>query len=301
MEQSTTGQRADVEEQPEVAAKDAEQPAEPAFRGQIAIIGAGSIGESLLAGLVASGIDPKRITATNRTAERGQELAERYGVQVTDDNNGAVSEADVVFLCVKPYQILELLDEVSTDIAEADTQPVLVSMAAGICLHAMEEAVSSAGAPIVRVMPNTPMLVGKGVLAAAFGRFVDDEQRAQIAELLSAAGTFVEVEEHQLDAVTALSGSGPAYFFLLAEALVDAGVSLGLSRDLATQLASATAAGAGAMLEETPDPAALRAGVSSPAGTTVAAIRELEESGLRGALYRATEACAERSAEMGRK
>ncbi len=297
MEQSTTGQRVDVEKQPEAAA----EPVEPAFRGQIAIIGAGSIGESLLAGLVASGIDPKRITATNRTAERGQELADRYGVQVTDDNNGAVSEADVVFLCVKPYQILELLEEVSTDIAEADTQPVLVSMAAGIALHAMEEAVSSAGAPIVRVMPNTPMLVGKGVLAAAFGRFVDDEQRAQIAELLSAAGTFVEVEEHQLDAVTALSGSGPAYFFLLAEALVDAGVSLGLPRDLAAELASATAAGAGAMLEETPDPAALRAGVSSPAGTTVAAIRELEESGLRGALYRATEACAERSAEMGRK
>ena len=301
MEHSTTMSTSTATNEREEAAEQQAEPSAPAFRGRIAIVGAGSIGESLLAGLVASGIDPKRITATNRTAERGQELAERYGVQVTDDNNGAVAEADVVFLCVKPHQILELLEDVSTDIADADTQPVLVSMAAGICLHAMEEAVSSAGAPIVRVMPNTPMLVGKGVLAAAFGRFVDDEQREQIAELLSAAGTYVEVKESQLDAVTALSGSGPAYFFLLAEALVDAGVSLGLPRDLAAELASATAAGAGAMLERTPDPAALRAGVSSPAGTTVAAIRELEESGLRGALYRATEACAERSAEMGRK
>ena len=120
-----------------------------------------------------------------------------------------------------------------------------------------------------------------------------------IAYPLVAAGKLVEVKEKQMDAVTALSGSGPAYFFLVAEALVDAGVSLGLPRDLATELASATAAGAGAMLEGEQTPAELRAGVSSPAGTTVAAIRELEESGLRGAFYRATEACANRSAEIG--
>lgn len=301
MERSTVPTDAkDPQTEKDAAATKAE-PVEPDFRGHVAILGAGSIGESLLAGLVASGFDPKHITATNRTESRRDELAERYGVNVSDDNNAAVADSDVVFLCVKPNQVLEVLDEVSTDVADADTQPVLVSMAAGICLHTMEEAVSSAGAPIVRVMPNTPMLVGKGVLAAAFGRFVDDDQRAVIAELLGAAGKFVEVEEKQMDAVTAVSGSGPAYFFLLAEALVDAGVSLGLPRDLATELASATAAGAGAMLEETPDPAGLRAGVSSPAGTTVAAIRELEESGLRGALYRAAEACATRSAEMGRK
>ncbi len=271
----------------------------PSFQGKIALLGAGSIGEALLSGLVASGIDPKQITATNRTAARRDELADRYGVNVTDDNNGAVSESQVAFLCVKPDQILGLIEDISTDIADSDSATVLVSMAAGISLQAMEEAVSAAGTPIVRVMPNTPMLVGKGVLAAAFGRFVDDEQHAAISELLSAAGKLVEVKEKQMDAVTALSGSGPAYFFLVAEALVDAGVSLGLPRDLATELASATAAGAGAMLEGEQTPTELRAGVSSPAGTTVAAIRELEESGLRGAFYRATEACANRSAEIG--
>ena len=156
-----------------------------------------------------------------------------------------------------------------------------------------------AGVPIARVMPNTPMLVGKGVLAVTYGRFVDDEQRQTVDELLAAAGEVVTVTEPQIDAVTAVSGSGPAYFFLVTEAMVDAGVSLGLPRDLAERLAKATAAGAGAMLEGEDGPVQLRANVSSPAGTTARAIRELEESGLRGAFYRAMEACARRSKELG--
>ena len=266
---------------------------------KIAVLGAGNIGEALIGALVRSGIDPKTIVATNRTPEALERIAQHYGVATATDNRTAVDEADVAVLCVKPAQIPDLLHEIGEQVDRNDTHTVLVSMAAGVSLTAMQEAISTAGAPIVRVMPNTPMLVGKGVLAVSYGRYVDEAHRTHVRELLEAAGKVVEVDEAQLDAVTAVSGSGPAYFFLMAEALVDAGVALGLSRELATELAVATAAGAGVMLEGSRTPAELRAAVSSPAGTTVAAIRELEESGLRGAMYRATEACAQRSKELG--
>lgn len=266
---------------------------------KIAILGAGKIGEALISGLVASGVDPRTLVATTRSEARAAHLRDTYGVDVETDNRVAVADADAVVLCVKPAQIVAVLEEVSEELDDADDAAVIISMAAGVTLAAMEEAVASAGAPIVRVMPNTPMLVGKGVLAVAYGRYVTDEQREQVRAMLSAAGKVVEVDEKQMDAVTAVSGSGPAYFFLLTEALIDAGVSLGLPRELATELATATAAGAGTMLEADPDPVGLRAGVSSPAGTTVAAIREFEESGLRGAVYRAAAASASRSAAMG--
>ena len=163
----------------------------------------------------------------------------------------------------------------------------------------MEDAVI-AGTPVVRVMPNTPMLVGRGMNAIAVGRFVTPEQLADVTELLSSVGEVLPVAESDMDAVTALAGSSPAYFFLVAEALIDAGVSLGLTRPVAEKLVTTSAAGAGAMLSESgQDPATLRANVSSPAGTTVAALRELEVSGLRAAFFRATEACAKRSAELG--
>lgn len=265
----------------------------------IAVIGAGNIGEALIAGLVESGVEPRRITATNRSQERSAFLAEKYGVAVEQDNRAAVGDAAFVFLCVKPGQIAPVLEEIGEELDASDGTAVVISMAAGVSLASMEEALPSAGMPVVRVMPNTPMLVGKGVLAVSFGRFVDEEQRVQIRELLAAAGRVVEVEEQKMDAVTALSGSGPAYYFLLTEALIDAGVALGLPRDLAQTLAGATATGAGAMLDGGADPTQLRASVSSPAGTTVAALREFEESGLRGAVFRATEACAKRSAELG--
>lgn len=267
---------------------------------RIAVIGAGNIGEAFISGLVAAGVDPSSITATNRSEKRGAELHERYGVRAFSDNREAVRDADVALLCVKPAQILDVIAEIGEELMNSGSSTVLVSMAAGVTIAAMEEAVSAAGTPIVRVMPNTPMLVGKGVLAAACGRFVDDNQRDGVVKLLSTVGQVVEVAEKQMDAVTAISGSGPAYFFLVAEALVDAGVSLGLPRELAEQLACATAAGAGAMLEGDDSPVQLRAKVSSPAGTTARAIRELEESGLRGAFYRATEACAKRSEELGK-
>lgn len=261
---------------------------------RIAVIGGGNIGEALVSGLVESGRDPQTIVVTNRSAERSKTLADTYDVGTTNDNNEAVDGADVVFLCVKPKQILGLLGELSLD---DDT--IVVSLAAGITLSAMEE-VLQAGTSVIRVMPNTPMLVGKGVSACAPGRFCTEEQVNTAKELLDAVGMTIVVDEHDMDAVTALAGSSPAYYFLVTEALIDAGVQLGLKRDVATQLAKGAAAGAGALLESSPlEPSQLRANVSSPAGTTVAALRELEESGIRGAFFRAAEACATRSAELG--
>ncbi|WIM71234.1 pyrroline-5-carboxylate reductase [Corynebacterium suedekumii] len=265
----------------------------------IAVIGGGKIGEALISGLVNANVDPQSITVTNRRPERGQELREAYGVRDSTDNQQAVEGAGVVFLCVKPKHIVDLLGEISDSLDGNDTATVLVSMAAGIPLASMEDAVV-AGTPVIRVMPNTPMLVGRGMNAVAPGRFVTEDQLAEVTELLSSVGEVVPVEESDMDAVTALAGSSPAYFFLVAESLIDAGVSLGLTRDVAEKLVTTSAAGAGQMLADSgSDPATLRANVSSPAGTTVAALRELEESGIRGAFFRATEACAQRSAELG--
>lgn len=266
--------------------------------GTIAIVGAGNIGEALISGLVAAGHDPQEIIASNRTPERSEYLEQEYGVRTSADNHAAVSSADYVFLCVKPPQITKLLAELS-DTLDNNDDAVVVSMAAGITVTAMEEA-ASAGTPIVRVMPNTPMLVGKGLSACSPGRFVTEQQMEGVTEILRAVGEVVVVGEEKMDAVVALSGSAPAYYFLVTEALVDAGVHLGLPRDLATQLAKSSAAGAGALLAARDDePATLRANVSSPAGTTVAALRELEESGIRGAFFRAADAAARRSAELG--
>ncbi|MHA2787970.1 pyrroline-5-carboxylate reductase [Corynebacterium sp. S7] len=267
---------------------------------KIAVLGGGQIGEALISGLVSAGHDPKSITATNRREARGEELVERYGINSTNDNEEAASNADVVFLCVKPAGILAVIEEIAETIATNDISTIVVSMAAGITLEQMEEAIPVAGTPVMRVMPNTPMLVGKGVSALSPGKHASEEQTEAVVGLLGATGTVVVVPESQMDAVTAVSGSGPAYIFLVAETLIDAGVSLGLTRDVARELTNATIAGAGAMLEqEDADPVALRAGVTSPAGTTAAAIRELEESGLRGAFYRALEKNAQRSRELG--
>lgn len=266
---------------------------------KIVVIGGGKIGEALISGLVNAGTAPQSITVTNRRPERGREFRERYGVRDLTDNRQATEGADVVFLCVKPYLILDVLAEINEAVEENDTATVLVSMAAGVTLGAMEEAVV-AGTPVVRVMPNTPMLVGRGMNALAAGRFVTPEQLDDVTGLLSAVGEVLPVAESDMDAVTALAGSSPAYFFLVAEALIDAGVSLGLNRQVAEKLVTTSAAGAGIMLSESgQDPTTLRTNVSSPAGTTVAALRELEESGLRGAFFRAAEACAKRSAELG--
>lgn len=265
----------------------------------ISVLGGGKIGEALISGLINSGVEASDITVSNRREERGQELVERYGVNDVRENSRAAADADVIFLCVKPYMIIDVLEEISEVLENNDSSSTIVSMAAGITLAAMEETLT-AGSSVIRVMPNTPMMVGKGVNAVAPGAYVTDEQLELVTSLLSAVGTAVTVQESEMDAVTAMSGSSPAYIFLVAESLIDAGVQLGLKRDTAQALVTHAIEGAGTMLvEREDDPTQLRINVSSPAGTTVAALRELEESGIRGTFFRAAEACATRSKELG--
>lgn len=261
---------------------------------KIAILGGGQIGEALTSGLVASGFAGSDITVTNRTESRSQELKETYGVNVTSDNAAAVDGADYIFACVKPYAILDLLEGL-----EPAKDAVVVSMAAGLTLKQLQGAAGE-GVPVVRVMPNTPMLVRRGMCTCAAGEHVSDAQMDGVRELLEAVGEVAVIPEKNIDAATALAGSSPAYFFLVAEALVDAGVQLGLPRDIAEKLAAQAAAGSGEMLASSGRSATqLRAGVTSPGGTTAAAVRELEESGLRGAFYRAAEACSDKAKELG--
>lgn len=273
---------------------------------RISIIGGGNIGEALASGLVsgdsgaAAEISAQDVTVVDPHSSRLDYLHETYGVSTTDDAIDAVTEADVVVIAVKPAVVATVLDQISATLDANDTDTIVVSVAAGITLASMEGALA-AGVPVVRVMPNTPMLVGKGMSAVAGGRFARPEQVEQVREILEAVGTAVIVAEKDLDAVTAVSGSGPAYIFLVAEAMTEAGVQLGLSRPVAAQLASATIEGSATMLAAGDVSAAeLRGNVTSPGGTTAVAVRALEENGLRRAFYRAMEACARRSAELGR-
>lgn len=263
----------------------------------IAILGAGRIGEALLAGLLASGTPASDVVICERVAERAAELVDRYGVARADEPADAVADADVVVLAVKPGDI-----EAVAHLAGAALRPgaLVVSVAAGISAATIEAALP-AGTPVVRVMPNTPMLVRQAMSAVAAGASAGPEQLDRAEALMSTVGRVVRVPEAQIDVVTAVSGSGPAYLYLVVESMIDAGVLLGLPRPLATELAVQTALGAATMLSETGEhPVLLREAVTSPGGTTAAALRELEDAGLRAAFYDALEACRDRARDLAR-
>lgn len=273
---------------------------------RIAIIGGGNIGEALLSGLVAdemgaaSDITAKDVVVVDPSSERLNVLRERYGITTTEDPEEAAAEADYVVLSVKPHIIPVVLEQIADTVDANDTETVVVSVAAGVGLNTLEGALA-AGVPVVRVMPNTPMLVGKGTSAVAGGRFAGEGQVEAVRALMESVGTAIVVAEKDMDAVTAVSGSGPAYIFLVAEAMTDAGVQLGLTRATAEKLAIGTIEGAATMLAAGENsPSELRANVTSPGGTTAAALRSLEENGLRKAFFRGLEACADRSKELGR-
>ncbi|CAM3987828.1 pyrroline-5-carboxylate reductase [Nocardia ninae] len=272
---------------------------------RIAVIGGGRIGEALIAGLLESGRLAKDLVVVETFPERGAQIAERFGVRVTDSVADAAVGADLLVVAVKPADV----DAVMTALGKAalsddpsvgnDRDQILVSLAAGVPTARLE-AKLPAGFPVVRVMPNTPMLVGQGMSVIAPGRHTRAPQLELVTEVLGAVGKVVTVAESQMDAVTAVSGSGPAYFFLVVEAMVDAGVGLGLTREVATQLVVQTMVGAAALLDESEQSAVeLRAAVTSPAGTTAAAIRELERGGVRSAFLEALHAAKQRSAEQG--
>ncbi len=265
---------------------------------RIAVLGGGRIGEALIAGLLESGRAVKDLVAAESVAERADELADRFGIRVTTVADAAEG-ADLIVVAVKPADVDAVLAELATVELESAHDQMLVSLVAGVPLSRFETKLP-AGFPVVRAMPNTPMLVGEGMSAIAPGRFAKAPHVDMVRETLGAVGKVAVVSEAQMDAVTAVSGSGPAYFFLMVESMVDAAVALGLPRVTATELVVQTMIGSAAMLERSGETATdLRAAVTSPSGTTAAAVRELERAGIRSAFYEALFAARERSSQQG--
>jgi pyrroline-5-carboxylate reductase len=263
---------------------------------RIAVLGAGKIGEALLAGLLAAGRPAADLVFTERHPERAAELSERLGVE-SADVPAAAAKADVVVVAVKPQDITPVLTALAPALAPGT---LVVSLCAGLPTALFEGALPE-GTPVVRVMPNTPMVVGEAMSVVSGGAHAAPEHLDTVEELLGAVGRVVRLPETQQDAATALSGSGPAYFFFLVEAMIDAGILLGLPRAVVSELIVQAAYGAAAMLREGRDhPVLLREAVTSPGGTTIAAIRELERHGVRAALIDAIEAARDRSVELGR-
>jgi len=260
----------------------------------VAVIGAGKIGELMLSGLLRAGWPVDRLLATTRRAERADELRERYGVRVVD-NVTAVSEADVLAISVKPQDAAALLDDIGPKVPGGK---LVVSLCAGLPTGFFARRLPE-GTPVVRVMTNTPALVDEAMTAISAGPHATAAHLALAEEMFKPLGTTIRVPESQQDAVTALSGSGPAYFYLLVEAMVDAGILLGLPRQVAHDLIVQTAIGSAIMLRESGEhPVKLREAVTSPAGTTISAIRELEKHGVRAALLAALEAARDRAREL---
>ena len=260
----------------------------------VAIIGAGVMGETLLSGLVRSGRRPADLLVGEKRRDRAVELEERYGVEVVS-NVDAAGRADTLVLVVKPQDMGEVLDELAPVVRPGQ---LVVSLAAGITTAFLEARLPE-GTAVVRVMPNTPALVDEGMAAISRGSHCDEAHLAEAESLLASTGKVIRVPERQQDAVTAISGSGPGYIFFVVESMIEAGVHLGLPRSTATELVVQTLVGSAKMLRETgTHPTVLREQVTSPAGTTAAALRELEIHKVRAAFLAAMEAARDRSREL---
>jgi pyrroline-5-carboxylate reductase len=262
--------------------------------GTVAVLGAGVMGETLLSGLLRAGWSPGDLLLTERRPDRAAELAERFAVRACD-NADAARSADTLVLVVKPQDIEALLTEIHDDLRPG---ALVVCIAAGITT-AFVEARLPAGVAVVRVMPNTPALVDEGMAAVSPGAHCDSSHLERAEALLRATGRVVRLPEYHQDAVTAISGSGPAYIFYVVEAMIEAGVLLGLPRSTSSELVVQTLYGAATMLRETGEhPTVLREQVSSPAGTTMAAVRQLDDHKVRAAFLTAMEAARDRSREL---
>src|SRR5712691_5169186 len=260
---------------------------------RIAIIGGGRIGEALLSGLLSSGW--RDIIVTSRRADRVAELHERHEVEATTSNPEAVKDAALVVLAVKPQDIEALLAEIGPLVSPEQT---VLTVAAAIPTAYIEARIAD-GVPVVRAMPNSPSTVHEGMAGIAAGAHAGEPQLALADEVLMHLGRVVRVPESAMDAITAVSGSGPAYFALLAEAMIEAGILLGLAREISTTLVVQTMLGTGKQLrDEKMHPVELRETVTSPGGTTIAAIRELEQAGVRAAFLNAIQAAMTRGREL---
>ncbi|HVH94528.1 MAG TPA: pyrroline-5-carboxylate reductase [Nocardioidaceae bacterium] len=260
----------------------------------VAIIGAGVMGETLLSGLIRAGRRSEDLLVGEKRRERAVELEERYGVAVVS-NTDAAQKADTVVLVVKPQDMGDLLAELSAVVRPGQ---LVVSLAAGITT-AFIEARLPEGVAVVRVMPNTPALVDEGMAAISRGSHCDESHLAEAESLMASTGRVIQVPERQQDAVTAISGSGPAYLFFVVESMIEAGVHLGLPRGTASELVVQTVVGSAKLLRETGEhPTVLRERVTSPGGTTAAALRELEDHKVRAAFLTAVEAARDRSRSL---
>ena len=263
---------------------------------KVAVLGAGKMGGILLQAFLKQNLfAPDQIHATVGHAERAVALSTQWGVDVSTDNLAAASQSDLILLGVKPYQVPELVEEIRPALTKNKT---LVSFAASVKTRAIEEA-AGMDIAVIRAMPNTPSALGAGAAALCRGRFVSDEQMELAHRIFETVGRTVVVDEKHMDAVTGLSASGPAYIYIIIEALAEAGVKVGLPRDTATQLAAQTVFGAAKMVLETGyHPALLKDAVTTPAGCTIDGILELEEGGLRVTLIKAVMRATQRAKEL---
>lgn len=266
---------------------------------KVAFIGLGNMGASL-AKAVAKEVATTDLLLVNRSPQKVEEFISQYGGTASDLQE-AFAEAEVIFLGVKPYQICPLLEEYQ-DILAKRSNLLLVSMAAGLELDKMAGVVKNERVGLIRIMPNTPVAIGQGVISLARSQAVTDQQVAQVKELLAGAGALYEMEEKLMDPATAVAGCGPAFVYQMIEAMADAGVSLGLPREQALQMAAQTFQGASQMVLETGEhPARLRDAVCSPGGSTIAGVNRLEQVGLRSDIIAGVEAAYKRTQEMGQE
>lgn len=263
---------------------------------RITFLGAGNMANAIIRGLIRAGEKPANITATVKRAEKKAELEQTHGISVGFDNVAAARDADIVVLAVKPQAMDKLLTQIAPVI---DAKKLVISVAAGVPIAAIERRFGS-GARIVRSMPNTPALVGLGATAVSGGEHATPSDLELAKKMFDAVGTTWVLDEVLLDAVTGLSGSGPAYIFLIIEALSDAGVKVGLSRHVALKLAAQTVYGSAKLLLETgAHPGTLKDQVTSPGGTAIAGLHTLEAGGLRTTLIDAVESATHRARQLG--
>ncbi len=269
-------------------------PVMPALR--VAVLGAGKMGGILLQAFLKNNLlAPEQIFATVHHFERAQALSAQFGVEVTTDNLAAAQQADVILLGVKPIQVPALVEEIKPALTP---KKVLLSFAASVKTRSIEDGAGCELA-VIRAMPNTPAMLAAGITALCSGRFVSAEQMAVAQRIFQTVGRTVVVDEKHMDAVTGLSGSGPAFLYIIIEALAEAGVNVGLPRDIATLLAAQTTLGSARMVLETGyHPALLKDAVTTPAGCTVDGILELEEGGLRVTLIKAVKRATQRAKEL---
>jgi len=261
----------------------------------IAILGAGKMGEALLSGLLRAGRPPSDVAVVVRRSDRGEELYEAYGVPVLTAEE-AVKDASTLVIAVKPQDMARMLDEIAPFVSASQ---LVISVAAGITTSFIEGRFP-VEVPVVRVMSNTPVLVDEAMSVISAGSYASEPHLRRTEELLRPVGKVLRIPESQQDAATALSGSGPAYVYYLVEAMVDAGILLGMPRRTALEMVTQAVYGAATMLKDSGEhPVILREAVTSPGGTTISAIRELEKHGVRAAFLAAIEAARDRGRELG--